>query len=86
MEEVRKIVREVIQENEGIDPQIQIKNLQKEVKHLEKMYRGMEVMFTNAQDFVANVNEIMESSRNEEYKLFLIQELIDTYDYQKVRR
>lgn len=86
MEEVRKIVRQVIHENEGIDPYTYIKKLQKRIKHLDKMYDNIDNMFNNAQDFVSNVNEIMESSRIESQKLILIQQLLDTYDYQKVRR
>lgn len=86
MEEVRKIVRQVIHENEGTDPYTYIKKLEKHIKHLNKMYRGMEVMFTNAQDFVSEVNEIIESGSQGQEKLMLIQSLLDNYDYQKVRR
>jgi hypothetical protein len=90
MEEVRKIVREVILENEGVSSndglQAYIKKLEKKVRHLDKMYDKIELMFYNAQEFVAAVSEIMESRGAGWDKLKLIQGLLDTYDYERVRR
>jgi len=90
MEKVRKIVREIVQENADMgsemDFQAYIKKLEKKVTHLDKMYDKIELMFENAQEFVASVNAVMESSSPGHEKLLVIQNLLDNYDYEKVRR